>query len=60
MNLSLVSVGRFSREYGAKQTHHELKHTLSRGEDKRVGKTEELITMFGNPVFTFNSAALVF
>lgn len=53
-------MGDFLREYSAEQTHHELKHTLSRGEDKRVGKTEELITMFENPILTFNSAALVF
>lgn len=42
------------------QIHHELKHTLSRGVDKRVGKIEELTAMFRNPIFTFTLATLVF
>lgn len=45
----------FSREYRSEQTHPELKCTLSRGEDRKVGKTEELITMLENPIFTFST-----
>lgn len=51
---------RFSSGHTAEQIHHELKHSLSRGVGKRVGKIEELTAMFRNPIFTFTLATLIF